>query len=103
MNIKDFITQATAFTAKVLSAVKAPAVFAGKMVNEHKGVRRGLVFWAMWLITHVTLRVFQQPALITSPEVAAYTVAVGILATVLGFYMQGRNKEDKPNVPPAPQ
>lgn len=103
MNLKNVFSQLATITAKALSAIKTPAAFAGKLVNEHKGVRRGLVLWAVWLITHVTLRVFQQPALITTPEVAAYTVAVGILATVLGFYMQGRNKEDKPNVPPAAQ
>lgn len=92
MNIRNLATTATTYA---LRFVKAPGVALGKVVSEHKGVRRGLVFWAAWLITHVTLRVFQQPTLITTPEVAAYTITVGILATVLGFYMQGRNKEDK--------
>lgn len=100
MKFTDLVSTAAAYTSRF---VKAPGIAAGKLINEHKGIRRGLVIWSAWLITHVTLRVFQNPVLITTPAVAAYTVTVGILATVLGFYMQGRNRECKPDVQAPPQ
>lgn len=80
---------------RVGSIVPTSWSFTGKVIREYKGVRRGLLLWACWLITHVTLRIYQNPVLITTPMVAAYTVTVGILATVIGFYMAGRNQQDK--------
>ncbi len=68
-------------------------VFIDRLFNTHKVVRRSLVFWAMILITVVTLLVFHDLEKITTPVASAFGLVTGLLATVLGMYQWSRNKD----------
>lgn len=64
--------------------------------NKHKGARRSLLFWAMWLISVVVLRA-TEPEVITNISAPGGTVVaavIGLLATVLGFYQWSRSRDD---------
>jgi len=65
-----------------------------RQFNQNKLVRRLIVVWAGWLITTVTLKVFSDLTLINSAVVSGFGLVVGILATVLAFYINARIKED---------
>ena len=68
------------------------------LFEEHKLARRFALFWAMWLITVVVLRVTQPSLLAQLGGTAAVGIVgpvIGILATVLGFYMKSREREDR--------
>jgi hypothetical protein len=80
--------------AIVENGVRLPAAFIGRIVEEHKGIRRFLVIWAVCLITWVTWHVFKRPSEITMNEAAAYATTAAILGTVLGLYQVNRGKED---------
>lgn len=70
-----------------------------KFFNQHKGMRRLCLFWAMWLTTIAVLRV-TDPAVITAVPVAAATILtaiIGLVGTMIHFYNQGRHKEDAHN------
>jgi hypothetical protein len=54
-----------------------------------------MMFWAMWLITYVTLQMFADVTAITTPAAAAYATAVGLLSVAIGFYIKKRYDEDK--------
>lgn len=69
--------------------------FLDRLINKQKAIRRSVLIWAMYLVTHVTLIVFQNLPLITTSVVAAYTLVVGLVATAIAFYTQGRNKDDQ--------
>lgn len=62
--------------------------------ERHKLFRRLTLVWACWLITWVTLRVFEHPYQITGNTATALGIIVGILATAVGFYKWSRHKED---------
>lgn len=67
----------------------------GKLVNEHKLIRRLALLWACSLITVVVLRVTQPAVLqhVNAPVATIVTAVIGILATVIGFYQWSRHKE----------
>ena len=68
-----------------------------KFFEEYKGARRLSLFWAIWLITVVVLRV-TDPEIITNISAAGATVVsavIGILATVIAFYQWHRLHDDK--------
>lgn len=70
------------------------------LFEEHKLARRVLLFWAMYIITVVVLRTTQPEVLIAIGGSAASAIVIGvigILATVLGFYMKSREREDRQN------
>lgn len=93
MNLRTLWASAIAVLPKVISAAKTPTVFAGKMIHEHKAIRRGTLIWVCYLVTHATLKVFENPIAITSPEVAAYATVTALLGVVIGFYNSSRNQE----------
>ena len=66
-----------------------------RLFNEHKLVRRGLVVWAIWLITVITLLVFADMDKITAPVAAALASITALLTVVVGLYQWSRDKEDK--------
>ena len=66
-----------------------------RQINENKLVRRGIVVWAGWLITIITLDVFSDLTLINAAVVSGFGLVVGILSTVLAFYINSRSIEDK--------
>lgn len=70
------------------------------LFEEHKLARRVLLFWAMYVLSVVILRATRPDVLIALGGTAAAAIVasvVGILATVLGFYMKSREREDKRN------
>lgn len=70
------------------------------LFEEHKFARRVTLFWAMWLITTVVLRATQPTVLMAIGGAGAATIVtgvIGVLATVLGFYMKSREREDRRN------
>jgi len=64
-----------------------------RLFNQHKVVRRSLVYWAIGLITFVTIVVFHDLEKITTPVASAFGLVIGLLATVLGLYQWSRNKD----------
>ena len=64
-----------------------------RLFNKHKLVRRGLMIWAIWIITWVIQRVFADLTLITPSVATALATVVGILATVIAMYQWSRNKD----------
>ena len=80
-------------SAPVIAAVRAPAQFTGKVIHEHKAIRRGILLWTCYLVTYATHRVFASPHMITTPEAAAYATVVGLLGVAIGFYETSRRKE----------
>ena len=67
--------------------------FFDRLFNQYKLVRRLLMLWAVLLITYVVVRVFDDIILISAATVSALGVVVGILASVISFYMWSRNEE----------
>ncbi len=65
------------------------------LFNQHKAVRRGLVLWAVCLITFVTIIVFWEFDKITAPVASAYATVTALLTVVLGLYQWSRDKEKK--------
>lgn len=65
------------------------------LFNQHKLVRRFLVFWATGLITVVTLHLFVYGDWkeITGAVATAYASVTALLTAVLGLYQWSRNKE----------
>ena len=71
------------------------ALFIDRLFERHKFVRRFAMFWAIWLITVVILRV-TEPEIITGIGAAGATIVtgvIGILATVIGFYQWYRQQD----------
>ena len=66
-------------------------------LDRYKVFRRIALIWAICLITYVTMAVFSNISLITAAVVSALSLIVGLLATVIAFYMNSRFKEDKRN------
>lgn len=68
------------------------------LFEKHKFARRLLLFWAMTIITIVVLRVTKPEVIMALGGTAAATIVtaiIGILATVLGFYVKGREREGR--------
>ena len=68
-----------------------------KLFEEHKLVRRLLVFWALSLITFVILVTFNDLTLITASVAAVVSTIVGILSVVINFYVRSREVDDRKN------
>jgi len=66
-----------------------------RLFNKHKFVRRGLVLWAVCLITFVTITIFLQLDKITAPVASALGTITALLTVVLGLYQWSRDREDK--------
>lgn len=64
------------------------------LFEDHKLVRRLLVAWAIWLITHVVLKAAAKIEVIDTPTAAMVSTIVGILATVTAFYIKSRELDD---------
>lgn len=64
-----------------------------RLFNKHKLVRRGLVIWAVWLITVVVLRVVDKITEVNSSVQFIVLGVIGILTTVIGFYQWSRGKD----------
>jgi len=67
--------------------------FFERLFNQYKLVRRLLMLWAVLLITYVVVRVFDDIILISAATVSALGIVVGLLASVISFYMWSRNEE----------
>ena len=61
-----------------------------RLFNQHKLVRRVVVAWALWLITLVVLRFVSLMSTIDTATVSGVGTIVGILTTVLAFYIKSR-------------
>lgn len=66
------------------------------LFEDHKLVRRVLVFWAVWLISMVILRYVDLMTTLDTATVAGVSTIVGILATVLAFYIRSRELDKTP-------
>ena len=65
------------------------------LFEEHKAARRITLFWALWLISVVTLRVTDPEVIptVTAASATVITAIIGILTTVIGFYQWHRSKD----------
>ena len=61
------------------------------LFNEHKFVRRVIVFWAMLIISWAVLHVI--PRLNDGNLLTAFSFVIGLLATMIAFYQWIRNKD----------
>lgn len=68
-----------------------------RQVNGNRLFRRGVLLWACWLVTVVSLRATDAEVLKTATGAAGVMVSaiIGILATVIGFYQWHRQQDDK--------
>lgn len=70
--------------------------FFDDLFNKHKFARRAALFWAMYLITVVVLRV-TEPEIITKITGAGATIVtavIGMLSTVIVFYQNSRKADE---------
>ena len=79
----------------VTGALKGVPKLTGRLVGEHKAIRRGVLLWTCYLVTYATHKVFENPVAITTPEAAAYATVTALLAVAIGFYSNSR-KQDPP-------
>lgn len=70
--------------------------FIKSMFEEHKAARRVTLFWALWLISVVVLRVTDPEVIptITAAAATVVTAIIGILTTVVAFYQWHRSKDN---------
>ena len=70
--------------------------FITTVFEEYKAARRITLFWALWLITVVVLRVTSVEVILGITPAGATVVGsvVGILATVIAFYQWHRSKDN---------
>jgi Flp pilus assembly protein TadB len=66
-----------------------------KQINENKLVRRSVLLWAVMLITVLVVWTWLRPPNIPTGTVSALLGIIGILATVLNFYMWSRGRDDE--------
>jgi predicted metal-binding membrane protein len=90
-----YLTNLKAVWAALLRTPHAIGRLLDALFEKHKFVRRTLVFWSVSLITWVTLQMFTDIALINEASATAYTVLVGALGVVLGFYQWMREKDNE--------
>jgi hypothetical protein len=63
-----------------------------RLFNQYKFVRRLIIFWALFLVSIVTYRVFW----FTEGELTnEYLAVVGLVATAIALYKWSREREDK--------
>lgn len=63
------------------------------LVENHKLIRRFVVAWAVFEITWSTHILYQNLDQITPSVATVHSLTVGLLSTVLGFYMKLRSEE----------
>lgn len=70
-----------------------------RLFEDHKLARRGMLVWVLWVMTGVIYRGTQPEVLasMTQPASVFLVAVVGILTTVVGFYVKGREREDRRN------
>lgn len=68
-----------------------------RQINGNRLFRRGVLLWACWLVTVVSLRATDAEVLKTATGAAGVmvTAIIGILATVIAFYQWHRQQDDK--------
>lgn len=66
------------------------------LFEKHKLMRRISLIWVLILITFVLERVTRPEiiVLIQTPGASIIIAVIGMLATIVGFYMSGRAKEE---------
>ena len=67
---------------------KALGSFIKDLFEEYKAARRLTLFWCLWLISVVVLRITEPEIIlgITAAGATVVTAIIGILTTVIGFY-----------------
>lgn len=65
------------------------------LFEDHKFMRRSLVYWCMTLITLATYAVFKEPEKITAASATAISTITGLLTVVIGFYLKSRELDEK--------
>lgn len=68
-------------TGSILQALK-------NLFENHKFVRRIVLFWWMCLFTYATIQVFK-----AEPEPAAYSILAGISGLMMAYYFYSRSSE----------
>jgi hypothetical protein len=86
---------ARTLSVTAITAVRSTPAFTGKLIHEHKAIRRGILIWTCYLVTHATHRVFENPIAITTPEAAAYATVTALLATAIAFYNRSKSEPPK--------
>ena len=66
-----------------------------RLFNQHKLVRRLLVFWAIGLITAVVVVFMHKMGSIQTADATVIVSVVGLMSLVLGFYQWSRDKDDR--------
>lgn len=69
--------------------------FTEALFETHKLVRRVLVGWSLWLITLVILKFVSLMTAIDTATVSGVGTIVGILSTVLVFYIRSRELDQQ--------
>ena len=64
------------------------------LFEEHKLVRRSLVFWAIFEINRLVTHIIAITTEVTVPVASVVGAIVGILATVLVFYIRSRELDN---------
>lgn len=70
-----------------------------RLFEEHKFVRRILVLWAIALITFVVISMSGKIDTVDAAAASFGATVVGILATVIGFYIKSRELDEKKDAP----
>jgi uncharacterized membrane protein len=91
----SYLTNLKAVWAALLRTLGVLGRVLDALFEKHKFVRRTLVFWSVALITWATLQMFTDITLINEASATAYTVLVGVLGVVLGFYQWMREKDNE--------
>lgn len=91
--LKIFAMLSKGFAAVVAAIFANPTKIGLSLLEDHKGIRRGLVIWSAYLITWVVERVFSDISKINGDVVAALTAVIGMLSTSIAFYHWSRQKD----------
>lgn len=78
----------------LLSVFKTPTVLLNSLLNQHKGVRRGLVIWAAMQVQWVIHRVFEHMDQLTAIVVSMTTIIVAPLVGLIVYYVHLRSVND---------
>ena len=62
-----------------------------RMFAQHKAMRRGVMVWAMALVTAVSYQVFWVRDIEGAALAAAYGTAAALVGTAIGLYTWSRN------------
>lgn len=73
--------------------MKGFMAFVDRLFNRHKLVRRGLLLWAVWIITYSIQSYFQVVAFTDGSVATVMTAIIGILGVVIGLYQWSRMRD----------